>query len=173
MFKQELYGVPIDLESTLSDYFTAEMKQLAMELLSFLKEKAPTLLIQQYKDNKFFNTALAYLAFLNKAPEVISIIYDITEEDLQRVHFEWHVPHPDVHLSFSNYYFLVFYNELYAFDEDRREYYLTNRGIILRALADLSYTPWESFLLPVSEKMHKDFLWLTLINTREDFPIES
>jgi hypothetical protein len=159
------YGVPDNLPQVLEQFFTNEMKELAQQVVRGLSSRSASEIINQYKQNPLFNGALGYLAWTNQDVVVIPIIYDVKKEDLPLIHFEWNINHPTVNLTFSNAYFVVFYNELYRFNHKENRLFLTKRGVILRALADLSYTPWNDFLLPISDQMTKDFLGLPLFDS--------
>jgi hypothetical protein len=163
MLNLSQYGVPEDLPKILEQFFTKDMKDLASEISIFLNTNGYDDVIEKYKNNPLFNNALGYLAVDQKANVLIPIIYHVKKEDLPLIHFEWKVPNQS--LTFSNMYFLVFFNELYKKDTHINKIILSNRGAILRALADLSYTPWNDFLLPISEQMNKDFLGLPLFDS--------
>jgi hypothetical protein len=159
------YGVPANLPQAFESFFTDHMKALAAQFAPLLEKQGATAVIETYKNEEHFNPALAFLALNAQAHILIPIIYAVKKEDLTRIHFEWGIPNDDVAINCSNAYFVIFYNELYFFDALKGQYRLTKRGVILRALATLSYTPWKDFLLPVSDQMNSDFLGLPFVDS--------
>ncbi|MBM4222730.1 MAG: hypothetical protein FJ161_02885 [Gammaproteobacteria bacterium] len=158
------YGAPPGYTEHVRAFFSPEIISLSEALVREADSKPPAELIASYIDNPNFCYALGYAAISEKASFLISILYSVTSEQKTRIHFEWKIPHPTHLLTFSNAYFLIFYNELYRDRPDIMGRTLAIKGVCLRALSSLSYTPWISFLLPVTDRMVDDFLKLPLFD---------
>ena len=171
MFYLENYGIPDELHGMLERLFTPEHQDLAKKIEQLvLNEGVDSIII--LKDNPSFKYALSYLAWIEKDLIVTPIIYNIEKEDLLKINFDWQISFDSIDITFSNAYFLLFYNELYKRDEARNKIYLSKRGVILRALADLSFVPWQSFDLPVSEQINHDFLFMPFSGIQSKEPGE-
>jgi len=165
MLELSHYGVPGNLPKLLQEFFTEEMKQLADQIELDVKEKGHKETIQSFKDQNLFKEALGWLAVDQREQPLIEIAYNLEKEDLPFVHFEWKIPNQLIALTFSNLYFVVYFNELYTMNPYTNKLVLSKRGAILRALTNISYTPWNDFLLPVSNQMTKDFMTLPLFDS--------
>jgi len=159
------YGVPDNLPKLLQDFFTSEMKQLADQIEVGVKETGHKETIQSFKDQPLFKEALGWLAVDQREQALIEIAYNVEKDDLTLIHFEWRIPNQLISLTFSNLYFVVYFNELYTLNPYTNQLVLSKRGAILRALTNLSYTPWNDFLLPISNQMTKDFMTLPLFDS--------
>jgi hypothetical protein len=167
MFYLENYGIPDELHGMLDQLFTIEHQDLAKKIEQIVLNEgidaAMTL-----KDNPAFKYALSYLAWIEKDLILPPIIYNIEKEDLLNINFDWLISFDNIEITFSNAYFLLFYNQLYKRDDARNLVYLSKRGVILRALADLSFVPWDCFELPVSEKINHDFLFMPFLKKKDE-----
>ena len=165
MLELSHYGAPDNLPQLLQEFFTAEMKQLADQIEVGVNEKGHKETIQSFKDQPLFKEALGWLAVDQREQPLLEIAYHVEKDDLLSVHFEWRIPNQLISLTFSNLYFVVYFNELYTLNSYTNELVLSKRGAILRALTNLSYTPWNDFLLPVSNQMTRDFMTLPLFDS--------
>ncbi len=154
------YGVPENYLDTLEAFFQApEICALYSEITS-QTQSTPLEIIEKYHENGFFPYAIGKAAMENHVAFLIPLIYALPDEKREYIHFEWKIPHPQIDLTFSNAFFVAYFNELYRTMPDMVGRKLSSRGVALRALAHLSYTPWVNFLLPINKECADNFLQL-------------
>jgi hypothetical protein len=164
------YGIPDNYPKTFEDFISAkEIADLYDELCMAQKNTSIKDIVEKYAEHPYFNYALGYCAVKENLALLVPIVYAIPFNKRSRVHFEWKIPHDEFELTFSNAYFIVYFNELYRKTPDLVGRNLAAKGVALRALAHLSYTSWTNFMLPISEESIEFFLKMPLCDRDSQF----
>jgi len=163
------YGFPINYEESVIKFLAApEILALYMEICA-QKDLSPSAILEKYHKHPYFNYALGKAAMENNLALLIPCVYSVPNEQREFVHFEWKIPHEEYELTFSNAYFIANFNGLYRAIPDLVGRKLSPKGVALRALAHLSYTPWINFMLPISDDAVDFFLKMPLYDRDSEF----
>ncbi len=163
------YGVPENYVHSLENFLESPQINELYKEITQQTDKTPLEILEKYQENPFFNYAIGKAAVENHLSFLIPIIYSVPDDKREYIHFEWKIPHPEIDLTFSNAFFISYFNELYRSIPDQVGRKLASRGVALRALAHLSYTPWINFMLPINQDCVENFLKLPLYERDRDF----
>jgi len=163
------YGVPIDYEKSIEMFLGAkEISDLYAEICA-QPDVHPRKMLETYHKHPYFNYALGKAALEKNFALLITYIYSVPDEYREWIHFEWKIPHEEYELTFSNAYFVAYFNELYRDVPDCVGRRLSPQGVALRALSYLSYTPWVNFMLPIRDDTVDFFLKMPLYDRDKAF----
>jgi hypothetical protein len=163
------YGVPENYIDSVNSFFESPEISALYKEITEQKDQTPLELLEKYHENPYFNYAIGNAAVENNLSFLIPLIYALPDEKREYVHFEWKIPHPEIELTFSNAFFIAYFNELYRDTPDPVGRKLAARGVALRALSHLSYTPWVNFMLPINQDCVENFLKLPLYDRDSEF----
>lgn len=165
MFELKNFGIPEEERQLMENFFTDPMIELSVIVQQSLKDVGRQVTLSTHKENPLIKEALGYLAFKGDLYTLNNLLYFIEKEDTKKIHFDWKIPNQKIPLTFSNQYFAVFYDQLYKYNILGTNEKILLRGAILRALCQVTFIPWKTFFLPVTERMIKDFDGMPLLDS--------